>query len=78
MLTAVSCLSPVKTQSWIPASRRAAIVSGTPSCSRSSIPVAPAVIRDTGDHIYRVEKQLPNFPGALSSQAVIIKYLPHF
>lgn len=41
MLTAVSCLSPVSTQICIPASRSAAIVSGTPSCSRSSIPVAP-------------------------------------
>lgn len=34
-------LSPVRTQMLIPASLRAAIVAGTPSCSLSSIPVAP-------------------------------------
>lgn len=38
---AVSCLSPVSTQIWRPALRRAVMVSGTPSCSRSSMPVAP-------------------------------------
>lgn len=41
ILMAVSCLSPVNTQICRPAFRRAAMVSGTPSCSRSSIPVAP-------------------------------------
>lgn len=38
---AVSCLSPVSTQICRPALRRAAMVSGTPSWSRSSMPVAP-------------------------------------
>lgn len=42
MLTAVSNLSPVSTHTWIPASRSATMVSGTPSCRRSSMPVAPA------------------------------------
>lgn len=41
MLTAVSCLSPVSTHICRPAFRRASMVSGTPSCSRSSMPVAP-------------------------------------
>lgn len=41
MLMAVSCLSPVRTQICRPAWRNLAMVSGTPSCRRSSIPVAP-------------------------------------
>lgn len=41
ILTAVSCLSPVRTQICNPALRKLAMVSGTPSCKRSSIPVAP-------------------------------------
>lgn len=42
MLTAVSGLSPVSTHTFIPASRSAWMVSGTFSCRRSSMPVAPA------------------------------------
>lgn len=41
MLTAVSLLSPVSIHIFIPAFRNACIVSGTPSCRRSSMPVAP-------------------------------------
>lgn len=41
MLMAVSCLSPVRTQICRPAWRSLVMVSGTPSCRRSSIPVAP-------------------------------------
>ena len=43
MLMAVSCLSPVRTHTTIPASRSRAMASGTPSCSRSSIPVVPTI-----------------------------------
>jgi len=39
---AVSSLSPVATQILIPARFRSAMVSGTPSCRRSSIAVAPS------------------------------------
>lgn len=41
MLTAVSSLSPVSTHNFIPASLKDWMVSGTFSCRRSSIPVAP-------------------------------------
>lgn len=41
MLMAVSCLSPVSTHTLIPAVCKASIVSGTSSCNRSTIPVAP-------------------------------------
>lgn len=41
ILIAVSCLSPVRTHTLIPASCRASMVSGTSSCRRSTIPVAP-------------------------------------
>lgn len=41
IFTAVSCLSPVRTQICSPALRSLVIVSGTPSCKRSSMPVAP-------------------------------------
>lgn len=41
MLIAVSCLSPVSIQILMPAFWRASIDSGTPSCRRSSMPVAP-------------------------------------
>ena len=42
---AVSLLSPVRTQSLIPAFSKLAMVSGTPSCSLSSIAVAPTICR---------------------------------
>ena len=45
MLMAVSTLSPVSTHSLIPASASKAIVSGTPSCKRSSIAVPPISVR---------------------------------
>ena len=45
MLIAVSCRSPVSTQTLIPAVCSVAIVSGTPSWSRSSIAVAPSSSR---------------------------------
>lgn len=41
MLMAVSCLSPVSTHTLIPALCKASMVSGTSSCNRSTIPVAP-------------------------------------
>mmetsp|Transcript_431 Transcript_431/g.1598 ORF Transcript_431/g.1598 Transcript_431/m.1598 type:complete len:212 (+) Transcript_431:1466-2101(+) len=41
MLIAVSILSPVSTQSFTPASARSAMQEGTPSCSLSSMAVAP-------------------------------------
>ena len=41
MLMAVSCLSPVMTQTLMPASSRVATASGTPSCSLSSMAVTP-------------------------------------
>ena len=41
MLMAVSFLSPVSIHIMIPASLSACIVSGTPLCNLSSIPVAP-------------------------------------
>ena len=41
MLTAVSTLSPVSIQTLMPAARMKAIVSGTSSCSLSSIAVHP-------------------------------------
>lgn len=41
MLMAVSFLSPVRTQTLIPALWRASMVSGTSSCSLSTIPVVP-------------------------------------
>ena len=37
----LTCLSPVSTHTFIPAILRLSIVSGTPSCSLSSIPVVP-------------------------------------
>mmetsp|Transcript_134266 Transcript_134266/g.374239 ORF Transcript_134266/g.374239 Transcript_134266/m.374239 type:complete len:243 (-) Transcript_134266:303-1031(-) len=43
MLRAVSSLSPVSTQSLIPASRNFTMVSGTSSCSLSSMAVAPRI-----------------------------------
>lgn len=61
MLTAVSCLSPVNTQIFIPASWRDAIVSGTPSCRRSSIPVAPGQNRKTRDNFLFLGNQLAVF-----------------
>lgn len=39
------CLSPVKTQILMPAMAKLAIVCGTPSCSLSSIAVAPKSVR---------------------------------
>mmetsp|Transcript_24661 Transcript_24661/g.79373 ORF Transcript_24661/g.79373 Transcript_24661/m.79373 type:complete len:331 (+) Transcript_24661:1233-2225(+) len=45
MLIAVSCLSPVSIQTLILASRRSRMVSGTPSCSLSSIAVAPTMVQ---------------------------------
>mmetsp|Transcript_14256 Transcript_14256/g.45556 ORF Transcript_14256/g.45556 Transcript_14256/m.45556 type:complete len:395 (-) Transcript_14256:2081-3265(-) len=45
MLIAVSILSPVSTQTLIPALRRSRIVSGVPSCSLSSMAVAPSTCR---------------------------------
>mmetsp|Transcript_27836 Transcript_27836/g.69960 ORF Transcript_27836/g.69960 Transcript_27836/m.69960 type:complete len:298 (+) Transcript_27836:1849-2742(+) len=42
MLMAVSCLSPVRTQILTPASSSVRSVSGTPSCSLSSMPVIPS------------------------------------
>mmetsp|Transcript_36699 Transcript_36699/g.110895 ORF Transcript_36699/g.110895 Transcript_36699/m.110895 type:complete len:323 (+) Transcript_36699:1235-2203(+) len=47
MLRAVSSLSPVRTQSLMPAVRMLTIVSATPSCSLSSMPVAPTISRST-------------------------------
>jgi hypothetical protein len=41
MLMAVSWRSPVSTQILMPACDSLTIVSGTPSCSLSSMPVAP-------------------------------------
>ena len=41
MFFAVPTLSPVSIHTLIPASRRSASTSGTPSCSLSSIAVAP-------------------------------------
>uniref|UniRef100_A0A147BUP4 Uncharacterized protein n=1 Tax=Ixodes ricinus TaxID=34613 RepID=A0A147BUP4_IXORI len=41
MLMAVSCLSPVRTQILMSALSRSATVSGTPSCSLSSMAVDP-------------------------------------
>ena len=43
MLMAVSTLSPVSTQSLISALASSWIVSGTPSCNRSSMAVAPTI-----------------------------------
>mmetsp|Transcript_78837 Transcript_78837/g.198079 ORF Transcript_78837/g.198079 Transcript_78837/m.198079 type:complete len:230 (+) Transcript_78837:2284-2973(+) len=40
---AVSNLSPVSTQSFTPAPRRRTMVSATPTCSLSSMPVAPKI-----------------------------------
>lgn len=76
MLTAVSCLSPVKTQSWIPASRRAVIVSGTPSCSLSSIPVAPGVIKHTRVHIYSDKNSCFISPKPCQAGQWLLKCLP--
>mmetsp|Transcript_123244 Transcript_123244/g.359852 ORF Transcript_123244/g.359852 Transcript_123244/m.359852 type:complete len:245 (+) Transcript_123244:818-1552(+) len=45
--TAVSTLSPVNTQTRMPASRSVATVSGTPSCRRSSRAVTPQKDRPT-------------------------------
>mmetsp|Transcript_16130 Transcript_16130/g.32629 ORF Transcript_16130/g.32629 Transcript_16130/m.32629 type:complete len:252 (-) Transcript_16130:1974-2729(-) len=45
ILIAVSCLSPVKIQIAIPAWRRDRSVSGTPSCSLSSIAVTPTNVK---------------------------------
>mmetsp|Transcript_16212 Transcript_16212/g.33275 ORF Transcript_16212/g.33275 Transcript_16212/m.33275 type:complete len:209 (-) Transcript_16212:2063-2689(-) len=47
MLIAVSCLSPVRTQSFMPASAKVSIASGTPSCSLSSMAVAPTSVSPT-------------------------------
>lgn len=73
IVTAVSCLSPVKTQSWIPACRSAAMVSGTPSWSRSSIPVAPGKSKDGWELSYG-KCTATYFLKALHSQSVFIKY----
>lgn len=43
MLMAVSTLSPVRTQVLIPARARLWMVSGTPTCSLSSMAVAPRI-----------------------------------
>lgn len=43
LLEIIPCLSPVKTQTLIPAILRFAIVSGTPSCNLSSIAVTPVI-----------------------------------
>mmetsp|Transcript_18807 Transcript_18807/g.45094 ORF Transcript_18807/g.45094 Transcript_18807/m.45094 type:complete len:209 (-) Transcript_18807:187-813(-) len=45
MLMAVSCLSPVSIHTLIPACVSAEIASGTPSCSLSSMAVAPSKMR---------------------------------
>ncbi|EWM28709.1 hypothetical protein Naga_100002g83 [Nannochloropsis gaditana] len=45
MLMAVSILSPVRTQNLTPPVARSAMVSGTPSCSLSSIAVRPTIVR---------------------------------
>ncbi|ANB12539.1 hypothetical protein AWJ20_795 [Sugiyamaella lignohabitans] len=45
MLIAVSTLSPVRTQSLIPASLRRAMDSGTPSCNLSSMAVPPMSVK---------------------------------
>lgn len=45
IFTAVSCLSPVNTQTFIPASTMWAIVSGTPCCNLSSIAVVPVKLK---------------------------------
>uniref|UniRef100_A0A2P2MG51 Uncharacterized protein MANES_10G072200 n=1 Tax=Rhizophora mucronata TaxID=61149 RepID=A0A2P2MG51_RHIMU len=42
---AVSCLSPVKTHTLIPAILRDSMASGTPSCSLSSMAEAPSILR---------------------------------
>ena len=48
MLMAVSCLSPVNTHTFMPASFKLSMASGTPSCRRSSIPVAPKCSKREG------------------------------
>ena len=52
IIIAVSCLSPVRTQTRIPASRSVASAYGTPSWSLSSIAVAPTKTRSVSSASY--------------------------
>ena len=52
MLIAVSGLSPVSIHMRIPAASRTSIVSSTPSCSRSSMPVTPMRVRSFSNWLF--------------------------
>ena len=67
MLMAVSCLSPVSTHTTMPASRSLAITSGTPSCNRSSIPVAPTSLILFSNRLYESASNLSRFSRAFSA-----------
>lgn len=59
MLIAVSILSPVNTQIFMPAAERVSMQVGTPSCSLSSIAVHPTNTRSfsINSATYRVKKE---------------------
>jgi len=67
MLIAVSCLSPVSIQIFMSAFAKVAIVSGTPSCSRSSMADAPSKCRSWSKAIseghWKIYLSFPNFMG---------------
>ena len=70
MEMAVSSLSPVSIHTWMPASRRASIVSGTPSCSLSSTAVAPSSSRFVSSRA----AQAPTFSDRFSSDTLASLY----
>mmetsp|Transcript_3683 Transcript_3683/g.9268 ORF Transcript_3683/g.9268 Transcript_3683/m.9268 type:complete len:263 (+) Transcript_3683:1445-2233(+) len=66
MFSAVSCLSPVSTQILIPALASVAMASGTPTCSLSSIAVAPTMIMS-----FSISSAAASSAPSLSSSAVV-------
>ena len=58
MFTAVSCLSPVSTHTPMPAAFSEAMVSGTPSWRRSSMPDEPTSVRSRSSSSMRRSMRL--------------------
>jgi len=70
----VPCLSPVRTQILRPARPKLAIASGTPSCSLSSMAVAPTRDIPTSISSYTSDNRSSRFSRATLQQTSLVAY----
>lgn len=68
---------PVRTHTTIPAATRALIVSGTPACSLSSIPVAPRSVKCDSSIAYESRIRHSRFSVASSASSCFCRHVSY-